>query len=125
MLRLMRAGQSHRLDPALIALAAPKLPRASVKACLLQPRVLFGSPRTATDLALIHAFTGKVGPGIQMSGYPTNRELLRVSEFGYEGVVGGGLRVHAIELRSEFFHRRIFKADFTDLSTVQSYLCGN
>src|ERR1700722_10619887 len=32
---------------------------------------------------------------------------------------------HAIELRSEFFHCCIFADNFTSLSTVQSYLCGN
>jgi hypothetical protein len=32
---------------------------------------------------------------------------------------------HAIELRSEFFHCCIFAGNFTSLSTVQSYLCGD
>src|SRR5580704_4104888 len=32
---------------------------------------------------------------------------------------------HAIELRSEFFHGCIFAGNFTSLSTVQSYLCGD
>jgi hypothetical protein len=32
---------------------------------------------------------------------------------------------HAIELRSEFFHCRIFAGNFASLSTVQSYLCGD
>jgi hypothetical protein len=32
---------------------------------------------------------------------------------------------HAIELRSEFFHCCIFEGNFTSLSTVQSYLCGD
>jgi hypothetical protein len=31
----------------------------------------------------------------------------------------------AIELRSEFFHCCIFAGNFTGLSTVQSYLCGD
>ncbi len=32
---------------------------------------------------------------------------------------------HAIELRCEFFHCCIFAGNFTSLSTVQSYLCGD
>ena len=71
----MRADQSHRLDPALIAPAAPKPPRATVKACLLQLRVPFGSPRTGTDLVLIKALTGDVGTSSHLSGYPTNQEF--------------------------------------------------
>jgi hypothetical protein len=64
--RSMRADQSHRLDPALITLAAPKLPRAGVKACSLQLRAPFGSPRTGTDLVLINALAGHVGTGVQL-----------------------------------------------------------
>jgi hypothetical protein len=56
-------------------------------------------------------------------------------DFSDEGTIIGGaswpmrstqefLR-HAIELRSEFFHCCIFAANFTSLSTVQSYLCGD
>jgi len=78
MVRSMRADQWHRLDPALIALAAPKLRRAGVKACLLQLRVPFGSPRTGTDLVLIDAVIRQVGTGTQVTGYPTNRELTRI-----------------------------------------------
>jgi hypothetical protein len=33
--------------------------------------------------------------------------------------------MRAIELRSEFFHCRIIKGNFTCLSTMQSYLCGD
>jgi hypothetical protein len=33
--------------------------------------------------------------------------------------------MHAIELRSEFFHCRIFPGNFTCLLTVQSYLCSD
>ncbi len=32
---------------------------------------------------------------------------------------------HAIELRSEVFHCCVFAGNFTSLSTVQSYLCGD
>lgn len=31
----------------------------------------------------------------------------------------------AIELRSEFFHCGVFAGNFTSLSTVQRYLCGD
>ena len=48
-----------------------------------------------------------------------------VSVPDYEGVVGGALRDPANELRSEFFHCRIFAGNFTSLSTVQSYLGGD
>jgi hypothetical protein len=33
--------------------------------------------------------------------------------------------MHAIELRSELFHCRIVAGNFTCLTTVQSYLCGD
>jgi hypothetical protein len=33
--------------------------------------------------------------------------------------------MHAIELRSEFFYGCVFAGNFTSLSTVQSYLCGD
>ena len=32
---------------------------------------------------------------------------------------------HAIELRCKFFHCFVFAGNFTSLSTVQSYLCGD
>jgi hypothetical protein len=32
---------------------------------------------------------------------------------------------HALELSSEFFHCSIFSGNFTRLSAVQSYLCGD
>ena len=32
---------------------------------------------------------------------------------------------HTIQLRGEFFHCCIFADNFTSLSTVQSYLCGD
>ena len=35
------------------------------------------------------------------------------------------LLMRVIELRSEFFHRRIFAGNITSVPTVQSYLCGD
>jgi hypothetical protein len=65
--RSMRADQSHQCDPALIALAAPKLPRARVKACLLLARAPFGAPRTGANLVLINALPNKWAPGATRS----------------------------------------------------------
>lgn len=36
-----------------------------------------------------------------------------------------GLAESAVQLRREFFHRCIFPDNFTSLSTVQGYLCGD
>ena len=73
----------------------------------------------------VAALTGEVGSGTQVTDYPANQELLRVGKFRYEDVVDGALTDHASELRSEFFHCRIFADNFTSLSTVQRDLCGN